>query len=194
MDDIRRSTKARALRVPTMSDVLCLASRYGNVGLVNSLIAAGVVINERVGLTESCPALIEAVEYKRLKVIEVLLSEGAKIDQQGGQEYGQRAVVAAERSDHTDLVKDLIPGGAKPQSSLPDPERTSTSEGQAPTRGFDVSVRVETGLTATIHEEAQMGKSPALHKWMRTPESHEQLALGILKSASSKKSDSSTKF
>lgn len=85
IDDIQRSTQARELRVPTMNDVLILASRYGNVDLVKSLLAAGVIINDRPGFTESSTALSEAVEHEQLEVMKVLLSMGAQFDKQGGQ-------------------------------------------------------------------------------------------------------------
>ena len=106
IDDIRRSTKARELRVPTMNDVLCLASRYGNLDLVKSLIAAGVVINERPGLPKRfSTALLEAAEHKQSEVMKVLLSTGANFNEKGDQQYRPIPKLSADL-EHTHLVED----------------------------------------------------------------------------------------
>ena len=78
-DDIQRSTQARELRLPTRNDALCLASRFGNVDLVKSLLAAGVDVNGSPGSTEYSAALLEAAEHKQLQIMELLLSRGARM-------------------------------------------------------------------------------------------------------------------
>ena len=157
IDDIRRSTKARELRIPTMNDVLCLASRYGNVDFVKSLIAAGVVVNERSGSIESSTALSEAAEHEQLEVMKVLLSAGAKFDKQGGQQYGQVAVLFSNN--------------------------TSAVEEQAHTHGFGVgSIKLnkteDSRLTSKAHERSQKSISFQLETWVNTPHRHELIAIG----------------
>ena len=113
IDDIRRSTKARELRVPTMNDVLCLASRYGNLDLVKSLIAAGVVINEMAGLAKrTSTALSEAAEHKQLEVMRLLLSMGANYIEEEGQQYRRIPKLSADL-EHTYLEEDQICADAK---------------------------------------------------------------------------------
>ena len=111
-NDIQRSTKARELRVPTTNDTLCLASRFGNVNLVKSLLATGVDINESLGSTEYSPALLEAAEHEQLEAMDILLSRGAKFGEQGGQKHGRTAVLAATHSGDLSLVEALISAGA----------------------------------------------------------------------------------
>ena len=157
IDDIRRSTKARELRVPTMNDVLCLASRYGNVDLVKSLIAAGVVVNERSGSIESSTALLEAAEHEQLEVMKVLLSAGAKFDKKSGQQYGQVAVLF---SNNTPAVEE-----------------------QAQTHGSGVgSIKLnkteDSRLTGKAHERSQKSICSQLEMWVHTPQRHEQNAMG----------------
>lgn len=157
IDDIRRSTKARELRVPTMNDVLCLASRYGNVDLVKSLIAAGVVVNERSGSIESSTALLEAAEHEQLEVMKALLSAGAKFDKQGGQQYGQVAMLVSDN--------------------------TSAVEGQEHPHGMGVgSIKLnkteESRLTGKALERSQKLISFPLETWFHTPQRHELVAIG----------------
>ena len=183
IDDIQRSTKARELRVPSMNDYLCLASRYGNVDLVKSLLAAGVVINDRPGFTESSTALLEATEHKQLEVMKVLLSTGARFDEQGDQQYGQKPVLAALRSNPTHLVKELISAGAQLWNSLSIPDRTSTVEDQAHTHNSSVrsikqSKTEDFRLTAQACESLEKSVFSPLDSWFQTAESHEQIALG----------------
>lgn len=183
IDDIRKSTKARELRLPTMNDVLGLASRYGNVDLVKSLIATGVVINERPGFAESSTALLEAAEHEQLEVIKLLLSAGAKFDKQGGQQYGRKTLLAAGRAEHFYLVEDLISAGAQPRSSPSVPSRTSTVEGQAYTYGLGVgslTLNKTEGsrLTTEALKKLQKSTTTQLDNWVRQPERHEQVAIG----------------
>ena len=141
IDDIRRSTKARELRVPTMNDVLCLASRYGNLALVTSLIAAGVVINEMPGLPKRFSrALLEAAEHKQSEVMQVLLSAGANFDEKRGQQIKLSADL-----EHTHFVEDeSCVAEDHPESSLCVPSRASPVEVQARSQ--------DTGVFSKLHE------------------------------------------
>ena len=186
IDDIRRSTKARELRVPTMNDVLCLASRYGNVGFVKSLIAAGVVVNEKPGFIESSTALSEAAEHEQLEVMKVLLSAGAKFDKQGGQQYGKVAVLAANHSKHTGLAKDQI----STKGHRSDSSGTSAVEGQAHTHGFglgfiELNKTEDSHLTSKALERLQKSQPSQLDTWVQTLHRHEVFAIGEIESLES---------
>lgn len=92
-------------------------------------------------------------------------------------------MLAASRSEYTYLAKDLISAGAQPWSSPFNSNRTSTVEGRAHTHDFDVrSIELDktenSRLTAEAHKELQQSISSQLDEWVRTPERHEQLAIG----------------
>ena len=137
-DDIQKSTKARELRLPTMNDALCLASRFGNVDLVKSLLAAGVDINGSTGSTEYSAALLEAADHEQLQVMEILLSRGARLPP------GQRF-----------LPKELESAGAHEGSSSSKP-RTSSLPG-------DIDSQLSKWVrTLPRHESMVLGrKSPS---------------------------------
>ena len=192
IDDIRRSTKARELRVPTMNDVLCLASRYGNLDLVKSLIAVGVVINERPGFPKRfSTALLEAAEHKQSEVMKVLLSTGANFNEKGGQQYRQIPKLSADL-EHTHPVEDeSCVAEDHPESSLSVSSRVSTVGVQTRSQDAGVFSKLhETGGTRTdAFEERQnpknlrSGYSP-LDMWVRTRHEHEELALSVKTSRS----------
>ena len=161
-DDIQRSTKARELRVPTTNDALCLASRFGNLNLVKSLLAAGVDINESLGSTEYSTALLEAAEHEHLEVMDVLLSRGAKFGEQGGQQHGRTAVLAATHSGDLSLVEALISAGAH-----------QVDKGVRKPKEHDLSQLDKWVQRRGLPDVSQ------LDRWLRTPEEHEMIALGI---------------
>lgn len=180
IDDIRRSTKAGELRVPTMNDTLCLASRYGNVDLVKSLLAAGAVVNVRPGSTESSAALVEAAEHEQLEVMELLLSMGARFGEEDGKKYRPIALLTADRSKHTNI---------QPWSSRSVPNIIPPFKEQAHTHGPGVrSIKSykteESRLTAEAHKKSQKSTGVQLEKWIQQPERHEKIAMGYTPSRS----------
>ena len=166
-DDILKSTKSHELRVPTMNDALCLASQYGNVDLVKSLITAGVVVNENLGSKESSKALSGAAEYGELEVMKILLSKGARFDEQGGQQYGPTAVLAAKRSGDSKLMKDLIYAGAQAYTSQSGSIAAPKVKGEAYAQAYSVD-----------HPGKAEVDNSRLSKWFKTAITHEQRALG----------------
>ena len=159
IDDIRRSTKARELRLPTNNDVLCLASRYGNLNLVKSLLAAGVVVNDMSGYAKILSgALLEAAEHKQSDVMKVLLSAGANINEQGGQQYLPIHKLSADL-EHTHLVEDKsCVAEDHPESSLSVDSRASPIGVQVRSHGYSTK--------------------PQLDTWAKTPDPSEEIALG----------------
>ena len=192
IDDIRRSTKARELRVPTMNDVLRLASRYGNLALVTSLIAAGVVINEMPGLPKKFSgALLEAAEHKQSEVMQVLLSAGANFNEKGGQQYRPIPKLSADLEHTHSVEEESCVAKDFPESSLCVPSRASPVEVQARSQDTGVFSKLhETGGKPTdIDEERRNSKKPQpgyspLYEWARTKEPHEELAVSVKTSRS----------
>jgi len=87
---------------------LMLASEYGHIEVVKSLLANGANINENGYFGET--ALILASENRRIEIVKYLLANGANINDKDN--YGTTALISASQEGPIEIVKSLLANGA----------------------------------------------------------------------------------
>jgi len=90
---------------------LCIASRYGHVGVVIMLLQRGADVNNVNRLGET--SLFIASRYGHVPVVELLLQHGANVNQGTNYGGGQNPIFAAVETGNKEIVKILLANGAE---------------------------------------------------------------------------------
>jgi ankyrin repeat protein len=90
---------------------LIIAAKYGHTDVVKTLLAKGADINMKDRYSHDRTALILAVDNGHINTVEALLAKGA--DLKAKDEFGETALMCAERCGHMDIARILKDAGAR---------------------------------------------------------------------------------
>ena len=104
------------------STALIIACEQGKLAVVQSLVQAGVNVNQTTSGEFAFSPLIRAAQFGHVQVVDVLVAAGARLDYARPKE-GCNALHMACRNGFVDVVRSLLAAGSDPRLAnlLPSP-------------------------------------------------------------------------